>query len=123
MKWMQWTQVAIAGAPVTLWTLYDTGYTERYMGQPQSNLEGYKNGSVLNYVEQFPDQSVSYNYSIAFFFLLSTNWFIISRENRLLIIHGMIDENVHFAHTSQLIDALVRARKPYQLQVCVSSLS
>jgi len=87
-------KVAIAGAPVTLWTLYDTGYTERYMGQPQSNLEGYKNGSVLNYVEQFPDQ-----------------------ENRLLIIHGMIDENVHFAHTSQLIDALVRARKPYQLQV------
>lgn len=39
------------------------------------------------------------------------------RENRLLIIHGMIDENVHFAHTSQLINALVRAGKPYQLQV------
>ena len=39
------------------------------------------------------------------------------RENRLLIIHGMIDENVHFAHTSQLINALIRAGKPYQLQV------
>lgn len=39
------------------------------------------------------------------------------RENRLLIIHGMIDENVHFAHTSQLVNALIRAGKPYQLQV------
>ena len=44
------------------------------------------------------------------------------RENRLLIIHGMIDENVHFAHTSQLINALVRAGKPYQLQVCIKLL-
>ena len=35
----------------------------------------------------------------------------------MLIIHGMIDENVHFSHTSQLINALVRAGKPYQLQV------
>jgi dipeptidyl-peptidase 9 len=41
----------------------------------------------------------------------------LNRENRLLIIHGMIDENVHFAHTSQLINALVRSGKPYQLQV------
>jgi dipeptidyl-peptidase 9 len=44
-------------------------------------------------------------------------WFWMNRENRLLIIHGMIDENVHFAHTSQLINALVRSGKPYQLQV------
>ena len=44
------------------------------------------------------------------------------RENRLLIIHGMIDENVHFAHTSQLINALVRAGKPYQLQVSLLSV-
>jgi len=87
-------KIAIAGAPVTLWSLYDTGYTERYMGQPQSNSQGYKSASVLNYVDEFPDE-----------------------ENRLLVIHGMIDENVHFAHTSQLINALVRAGKPYQLQV------
>lgn len=39
------------------------------------------------------------------------------RENRLLIIHGLIDENVHFYHTSQLVNALVRLNKPYQLQV------
>ena len=39
------------------------------------------------------------------------------RGNRLLIVHGLIDENVHFFHTSQLINSLVKACKPYQLQV------
>lgn len=39
------------------------------------------------------------------------------RENRLLIIHGLIDENVHFSHTSLLISTLVKFGKPYQLQV------
>ncbi|KAJ1525894.1 hypothetical protein ONE63_009085 [Megalurothrips usitatus] len=87
-------KVAIAGAPVTNWSLYDTGYTERYMDLPEHNQLGYKKGSVLAYVNQFPDE-----------------------ENRLLIIHGLIDENVHFLHTSQLINALVKAGKPYQLQV------
>jgi len=41
------------------------------------------------------------------------------RENRLLIVHGLMDENVHFSHTSALINALIRACKPYQLQVCI----
>lgn len=87
-------KIAVAGAPVTSWTLYDTGYTERYMDLPQHNAVGYKAGSILNYVSQFPDE-----------------------ENRLLIIHGLIDENVHFHQTCQLINALVRQGKPYQLQV------
>ena len=39
------------------------------------------------------------------------------RENRLLIVHGLIDENVHFQHTSVLVNGLVRACKPHQLQV------
>lgn len=39
------------------------------------------------------------------------------RDNRLLIIHGLIDENVHFFHTSQLVNQLVKHNKPYQLQV------
>lgn len=39
------------------------------------------------------------------------------RENRLLIIHGLIDENVHFSHTSLLINTLIKYGKPYQLQV------
>ncbi|XP_066595856.1 dipeptidyl peptidase 9 [Prorops nasuta] len=87
-------KLAIAGAPVTSWNFYDTGYTERYMDMPQSNPFGYLNGSILTYVKEFPDE-----------------------ENRLLIIHGLIDENVHFFHTSQLINALVKTGKPYQLQV------
>ncbi|XP_045465826.1 dipeptidyl peptidase 9 [Harmonia axyridis] len=87
-------KVAIAGAPVTNWKLYDTGYTERYMDLPEHNLQGYTEGSVLNYVNKFPDE-----------------------ENRLLIIHGLIDENVHFYHTSQLVNGLIKAGKPYQLRV------
>ncbi|KAI0215431.1 Dipeptidyl peptidase 9 [Lamellibrachia satsuma] len=87
-------KVAIAGAPVTSWNLYDTGYTERYMGLPKDNHSGYQTGSVLEFVDRFP-----------------------SEENRLLIVHGLMDENVHFSHTSALINALIRACKPYQLQV------
>lgn len=87
-------KVAIAGAPVTSWLLYDTGYTERYMDHPDDNQQGYLEGSVLSYIHKFPED-----------------------ENRLLIIHGLIDENVHFYHTSQLISSMVKAGKPYQLQV------
>uniref|UniRef100_A0A182W2T1 Peptidase S9 prolyl oligopeptidase catalytic domain-containing protein n=1 Tax=Anopheles minimus TaxID=112268 RepID=A0A182W2T1_9DIPT len=87
-------KVSIAGAPVTSWEYYDTGYTERYMDLPDNNRSGYTAGSVLNYIQKFPDE-----------------------DNRLLIIHGLIDENVHFYHTSQLVSRLVRANKPYQLQV------
>nr|XP_014088753.1 dipeptidyl peptidase 9 isoform X1 [Bactrocera oleae]XP_014088754.1 dipeptidyl peptidase 9 isoform X1 [Bactrocera oleae]XP_036233185.1 dipeptidyl peptidase 9 isoform X1 [Bactrocera oleae]XP_036233186.1 dipeptidyl peptidase 9 isoform X1 [Bactrocera oleae]XP_036233187.1 dipeptidyl peptidase 9 isoform X1 [Bactrocera oleae]XP_036233188.1 dipeptidyl peptidase 9 isoform X1 [Bactrocera oleae]XP_036233189.1 dipeptidyl peptidase 9 isoform X1 [Bactrocera oleae]XP_036233190.1 dipeptidyl peptidase 9 i len=87
-------KVAIAGAPVTNWEYYDTGYTERYMDLPQNNKRGYSGGSVLNYVDAFPEE-----------------------ENRLLLIHGLIDENVHFYHTSQLISALNRANKPYDLHI------
>lgn len=87
-------KLGIAGAPVTKWSLYDTGYTERYMDTPFNNPEGYTKGSVISYVDDFPDD-----------------------ENRLLIIHGLMDENVHFLHSVELINALIRAGKPYQLQV------
>lgn len=56
--------------------------------------------------------NVHYNVTMADSFLL----FSLS-ENRLLIIHGLMDENVHFFHTSQLIAAMIKAGKPYQLQV------
>ena len=39
------------------------------------------------------------------------------RPNRLLVVHGLIDENVHFVHTVHLVEALVKSCKPYQLQV------
>jgi dipeptidyl-peptidase 9 len=83
---------SIPKCPVVLWEAYDTGYTERYMGIPPS--EGYDNGSVLKYVSTFPDQ-----------------------DNRVLLVHGMQDENVHFSNTVQLIDALITANKPHHIML------
>ena len=80
---------AVSGAPVTHWDGYDTHYTERYMGLPGDNPQGYQNSSVMHHVEQI--------------------------TGRLLLVHGLIDENVHFRHTARLINALIRARKPYEL--------
>uniref|UniRef100_A0A8C5MB19 dipeptidyl-peptidase IV n=1 Tax=Leptobrachium leishanense TaxID=445787 RepID=A0A8C5MB19_9ANUR len=90
----KYKMVAIAGAPVTLWIFYDTGYTERYMGHPDQNEHGYYLGSVAMQAEKFP-----------------------SEPNRLLLLHGFLDENVHFAHTSILLSFLVRSGKPYDLQI------
>jgi len=88
-------KVAVAGAPVTSWMHYDTGYTERYMGLPSNNSWGYNLGSVVARASEFPDD-----------------------PNRLLIIHGLMDENVHFyQHTAPLLQALVKHGKPYQLQI------
>lgn len=49
-------KLSIAGAPVTSWEYYDTGYTERYMDLPDNNRSGYTAGSVLNYIHKFPDE-------------------------------------------------------------------
>uniref|UniRef100_A0A7N4NPR8 dipeptidyl-peptidase IV n=1 Tax=Sarcophilus harrisii TaxID=9305 RepID=A0A7N4NPR8_SARHA len=87
-------KVAIAGAPVTVWMAYDTGYTERYMDVPENNQQGYEAGSVALHVEKLPNE-----------------------PNRLLILHGFLDENVHFFHTNFLVSQLIRAGKPYQLQI------
>ncbi|KAL0080982.1 Alpha/Beta hydrolase protein [Phycomyces blakesleeanus] len=87
-------KLAIAGAPVTQWELYDSAYTERYIGLPSENPSAYDLGSILNKVERFPDC-----------------------ENRLLIAHGLIDENVHFRHTESLVSLLVKFNKPHYLQV------
>eukprot|EP00475_Leptophrys_vorax_P004821 TRINITY_DN12886_c0_g2_i2.p1 TRINITY_DN12886_c0_g2~~TRINITY_DN12886_c0_g2_i2.p1 ORF type:complete len:253 (-),score=55.31 TRINITY_DN12886_c0_g2_i2:104-862(-) len=87
-------KIGVSGAPVTFWEAYDTGYTERYMGTPKSNPEGYTKGSVITYVNGFPDEA-----------------------NRLVIAHGLLDENVHFLHTARLVEALVKANKPYILKL------
>lgn len=81
--------VAVAGAPVTHWDGYDTHYTERYMGTPQANPAGYRASSVMTHVDKI--------------------------AGKLLLVHGLIDENVHFRHTARLINALIHARKPYDL--------
>jgi dipeptidyl-peptidase-4 len=82
-------RAAVAGAPVSSWDGYDTHYTERYMGTPQTNAEGYRSSSVLEHVGAI--------------------------RGRLMLVHGLIDENVHFRHTARLVDALIAARKDYQL--------
>uniref|UniRef100_H2Z5L8 Dipeptidyl peptidase 9 n=1 Tax=Ciona savignyi TaxID=51511 RepID=H2Z5L8_CIOSA len=87
-------KVAIAGAPVVNWEKYDTGYTERYLGTPQANPTAYCDSSITGIASKFPNE-----------------------PNRLLIVHGFIDENVHFIHTIELINALVKCCKPYQLQI------
>ena len=68
---------------------YDTCYTERYMGTPQSNPKGYVQSSVMQHVERM--------------------------RGKLLLIHGLIDENVHFRYVARLINALISARKSYDL--------
>lgn len=87
-------KVCVAGAPVTCWRLYDTAYTERYMGIPARAPHAYTRASVLAHAPFFPDQ-----------------------EGRLLIIHGLADENVHFCHTAALLAELVRLGKPHRVQV------
>jgi dipeptidyl-peptidase-4 len=84
-------RVGVAGAPVTHYDGYDTTYTERYMSTPQENPEGYREGSVLAHVDRI--------------------------SGKLLLVHGMLDENVHFRHTARLINALIRARKPYDILI------
>jgi len=82
-------KVAVAGAPATQYDGYDTHYTERYMGTPQSNSQGYEDSSVLTYAAGI--------------------------QGKLMLVHGLIDENVHFRHTARLINALISARVPYEL--------
>ncbi|KAF9905525.1 dipeptidylpeptidase [Lobosporangium transversale] len=86
-------KLSIAGAPVTQWELYNSAYTERYMGLVHENKDGYAKSNILNWVDKFPDS-----------------------ENRLLIAHGLIDENVHVKNTETLVEALVRNNKPHQTQ-------
>jgi len=71
---------AVAGAPVTDWALYDTAYTERYMKLPDANQDGYKRASVLTHADKL--------------------------ARPLLVIHGITDDNVHFAHTLALVEHL-----------------
>ena len=81
-------RAASVGAGVTDWRNYDTIYTERYMSTPQLNAEGYDTGSAMKYVDRF--------------------------KGHILILHGMVDDNVHPTNAFQLIDALDQAGKSYE---------
>ncbi len=81
----------IAGAPVTRWELYDTHYTERYMGDPRLVPEAYEEASAV------PDAT-----AIA---------------DPLLLIHGMADDNVVFENSSELIAALQENNVPFEMML------
>jgi dipeptidyl-peptidase-4 len=80
---------AVAGAPVTDWQLYDTHYTERYLGQPQENAEVYERVSLLGQAAAL--------------------------TRPLMIIHGLADDNVVAAHTLRLSCALLAAGRPHSV--------
>jgi dipeptidyl-peptidase-4 len=84
-------KAGIAVAPVTDWRLYDSIYTERYMGRPQENEEAYERTSAVKAAAHL--------------------------HGRLLLVHGTADDNVHIQNTMQFVDALVKAGKPYDLLV------
>jgi len=80
---------AVAGAPVTEWRLYDTGYTERYLGFPDEKSDDYNNSSLVTRAHQL--------------------------TRPLLLIHGLADDNVVAAHTLQMSSALLAAGKPHNV--------
>jgi dipeptidyl aminopeptidase/acylaminoacyl peptidase len=81
----------IAGAPVTDWRNYDTIYTERYMNTPQENPSGYEKTSVVAAAGNL--------------------------HGKLLLLHGVMDDNVHWQNTLQLAHALQAANKDFELMV------
>ena len=84
-------RAGVAGAPVTDWSLYDTHYTERYLGRPQENAAGYSASSVLPYAKDL--------------------------KGKLLVLHGMADDNVLFLHSTKLFRRLQDLGKPFDVMV------
>jgi dipeptidyl-peptidase-4 len=84
-------RAGIAGAPVTDWHNYDTIYTERYMGLPKDNPDGYQNSALPAKAKNL--------------------------KGKLMIAHNLEDDNVLFQNTVQMIDALERAGRPFEMQV------
>jgi len=82
-------KAAISGAPVTDWALYDTHYTERYLGHPEKNAKGYEASSVLPYVKNY--------------------------QSGLLMYHGMADDNVLFENSTKVYKALQDEGKLFQM--------
>ncbi|MDQ2976056.1 MAG: S9 family peptidase [Acidobacteriota bacterium] len=84
-------KMGIAGGTVADWRDYDTIYTERYMGTPQNNPEGYKKSSPVNAAKDL--------------------------HGKLLLIHGAIDDNVHLQNTVQFVYELQKAGKQFQVMI------
>ncbi len=86
-------ELGVSVAPVTSWRQYDTIYTERYMSTPQRNEEGYRNSAPVTWADRLRD------------------------NQDLLIVHGDLDDNVHFQNTVQMADALQQAGKQFDLMM------
>lgn len=84
-------RAGVAGAPVTDWHNYDTIYTERYLGLPQENEEGYKQSSPVTHAGKL--------------------------ASHLMIVHNIEDDNVLFGNSLQMIDALEKAGKQFEFQL------
>jgi dipeptidyl-peptidase 4 len=82
-------KMAIAVAPVTNWRYYDSIYTERFMQTPQENAAGYDDNSPINHVARL--------------------------KGKYLLIHGTGDDNVHFQNSVEMVTALVKANKQFDL--------
>jgi dipeptidyl-peptidase 4 len=89
-KASDWFKANVAVAPVTDLSLYDTHYTERYLGMPQFEKEVYREANALNFVKNL--------------------------KGRLLVIHGMADDNVLFSHSTLLFKNLQQAGKLFESQ-------
>jgi dipeptidyl-peptidase-4 len=87
-KGSEYYNVGIAVAPVTNWRYYDNIYTERYMGLPKDNPNGYDDNSPINHVSKL--------------------------NGKYLLIHGTADDNVHFQNSVEMVTALVNANKQFQ---------
>ena len=81
----------ISGAPVTRWELYDTHYTERYMGTPQADAQAYETASAIPEATKITDP--------------------------LLLIHGMADDNVVFENATEVISAMQEANVPFEMML------
>ncbi len=95
LRYPELFHVGVAGAPVTDWKNYDTIYTERYMRTPSENREGYAAGSCLQHADKL--------------------------IGKLFILHGLVDDNVHPSNTWQLVDALQKAGKRFDMMVYPNS--
>jgi dipeptidyl-peptidase-4 len=81
-----------AGAPPTEWGLYDTAYTERYMGTPEQNKDGYARSDILNRLDKL-------------------------KPGSLLLLHGMADDNVIFENSTRLIAGLQKKAIPFEMML------
>jgi dipeptidyl-peptidase-4 len=84
-------KAGVAVAPVSDWRNYDSIYTERYMGLPSENEEGYRKSSPVNFVEDL--------------------------HGKLLEAHGTSDDNVHVQNTIQMVNAFINASKQFELML------